>query len=68
VRASLGGPYVQAVAGLAQSSFLAKFNGLPGIDESSNDFMAEPGIGYGQSLAGRLEVFGQVNDRKAGRA
>jgi hypothetical protein len=52
----------------AQSSFLAKFNGLPGIDESSNDFMAEPGIGYGQSLAGRLEVFGQVNDRKAGRA
>jgi len=64
VRASLGGPYVQTVAGLARSSFRATFNGLPGIDDSSNDFMVEPGIGYGQSVAGRLDVFGQVNYRK----
>jgi hypothetical protein len=56
-------PFVQAVVGVARSSFRFTSNGALGGLYTSNDLLVEPGAGLASVLAGRIGIFGEVDYR-----
>jgi hypothetical protein len=57
-------PYVQAVVGVARSSFRAASDGVLAIDDASSDPLLEPGVGVASNLGGPFALFAQLDYRK----